>query len=477
MKAYSVGKRNANSARRAPTLPRSHAPTLARSHAPTLISLLTLLLACRLPAAERPAESPQPHAFVIGISPFLDKSVKDDVYRGIVRLLVQDLPLNSTLAIYDAFNLKTVTQVSLPNQRAFNSPKTRANQFAPAISDLKHFLATDHPKPVHAALQFQSALRLPQFYDFLAEKSAGATGPVNLLLLGSPVYEDAKEPGFSMVNGFFPSDGHLLATRENSVYGLSQPANALPQLAVSWVYFGDPWVNDLYQEKVSRFWALFLRQRGASLVLLSGDLPSGLAGLHSPAHEPAAASKSSGFASGDPKLEMLRVSRSVEITDWLTRDSLPEAAQRPPSVMVGPIKIGIRWQDNIDLDLYATPRHGAETLFFQHPRSPEGYYYKDHRSSPGKEYEFIEFEKPVDIRQVQAFVNFYKGSCEGGPRGEVRIEFEGKIYGAPFSIAASRGNRGRAGDDQQEHWVRLPVQRILKLAAEFSVNGGRDSQE
>ena len=51
--------------------------------------------------------------------------------------------------------------------------------------------------------------------------------------------------------------------------------------------------------------------------------------------------------------------------------------------MEGPLKIGIRWKQNIDLDLYAAPRPGAETLFFQHPRSPEGYYFKDHRSSPG----------------------------------------------------------------------------------------------
>ena len=74
--------------------------------------------------------------------------------------------------------------------------------------------------------------------------------------------------------------------------------------------------------------------------------------------------------------------------------------------------------------LYATPRRDAETLFFQHLRSPEGYYYKDHRSSPGREYEFIEFESPVDIREVEASVNFYKGDCPEGPRGEVRIEFK-----------------------------------------------------
>jgi len=128
------------------------------------------------------------------------------------------------------------------------------------------------------------------------------------------------------------------------------------------------------------------------------------------------------------------------------------------------MKIGIRWKDNIDLDLYAIPRPGADTLFFQHPRSVEGFYYKDHRSSPGREYEFIEFERPVDAREVEAYVNFYKGESRHGPRGEVRVEFDGKIYSAPFAIGALEGNRGRSGPGQEEFWQRIPLQQILKIS-------------
>src|SRR5690349_15913660 len=100
--------------------------------------------------------------FVIGLSPYLDKSVKDDVYRSLVRLLVQDLPLNSTLRVYDACDLKSVTQVTLPNLRVFNSPKTRANQFASAIGELRLFLAKEPPMPSHPHLDFKDAVRLPQ---------------------------------------------------------------------------------------------------------------------------------------------------------------------------------------------------------------------------------------------------------------------------------------------------------------------------
>src|SRR5690349_3410277 len=163
--------------------------------------------------------------FVVGLSPYLDKSVKDEVYRGLVRLLVEDLPLNSTFSIYDAFDLKSVTRVTLPGSRAFNSSKTRANQFAPAIHELRTFLAKDPPKPTGPHLNFQAALRVPQFCDFIADNLAGRERTITVLLVGSPLYQDPKEPSFSMVDGYFPSDGHLQATREDSVFGFSGQTN------------------------------------------------------------------------------------------------------------------------------------------------------------------------------------------------------------------------------------------------------------
>jgi len=398
--------------------------------------------------------------FIIGISPFLDKSVKDEVYRGIVRLVVEDLPLNSALAIYDAFELKTVTQLSLPDARAFKSPKTRANQFAPAIRDLKLFLAEERFKPTNSHSSFEAAIRLPQFLDFLAGTTA-TNSKASILLVGSPLYQDAKEPAFSMVDGYFPSDGHLQASREQSVYGYSGDSTAAPPVILHWIYFGDPWVNDLHKEKITRFWTLYLERRGAQLAALTGDLPIALQSFRQPGS--AGAAQHWTVDAAQRKIEMLRVSRGVTVTDWLTRDTLPAGAPTPPSTMVGPMKIGIRWKEKIDLDLYAIPRPGAETLYFEHVRSPEGYYYKDHRSSPGREYEFIEFESPVDVREVEAFINFYKGSCPGGARGEVRIEFDGRIYGLPFFIRAEQGNLGRSGRSQQEFWTPIPIQKALNL--------------
>jgi hypothetical protein len=131
--------------------------------------------------------------------------------------------------------------------------------------------------------------------------------------------------------------------------------------------------------------------------------------------------------------------------------------------MVGPMKIGIRWRGDLDLDLYAQAREGAGTLFFQHTQAAEGYYYKDHRSSPDREYEFIEFTEPVNVREVLARVNFYEGMQSGGARGEIRIEFQGRIYTSRFELPAEHGNEGRDGRRQDGFWTPIDVPQTLGL--------------
>lgn len=434
-------------------------------------TLFILLLAFHCLAATNPTEVSKQltsaHTYIVGMSPFLEKSVKDEVYHGMIRLIVQDLPLNSTLSIYDAYNLKTVTQVTLPNARVFEAAKTRANQFAPAIGELKQFLAREHAAPTNGQLHFENAIHLPQFLDFLSENLRITNEAANVLLIGSPLYQDAQEPAFSMVDGYFPSDGHLQASREQSVFGFSGgdvDSGSKIRLTAQWMYFGDPWINDLHKEKVARFWTLYLQRRNSELACLTADFPTALQHFGAGTSGTIASGKQWAVDKDQRKIEMLRVGRKVEAADWLTEGSLADTAQTPPGTLIGPMKIGIRWQANIDLDLYAMPRQGAETLFFQHVRSPEGYYFKDHRSSPGREYEFIEFKSPVDVREVEAFVNFYKGDCPGGPGGEVRIEFDGRVYGGRFSVAAEEGNMGRTGRGQGEYWTKIPVMEILKLS-------------
>lgn len=422
----------------------------------TLLFVVTLLSASlNAPSAE----TQPPTRYVIGLTPFLENSVKDDVYRRIVGLILETLPQKSSLAIYDAYNVTNVMRIEVPDSRAFQSGKTRANQFKEQIFKLKEFLANAHERPAGTKLNFDRAVRFPQFMDFVAE-NLGGSEPVTVIVIGSPLYVDHKEPGFSMVEGFFPSDGHLLAGRDQSVFGAKGRAEALRNVSVHFGYVGDPWVSAIHREKISRFWTLFLEQQGARLATFCGDLATL---FDAATKNTVQRNVTYALNPADTKIEMLRITRDVSATDWITRDTLSGVRPAPPTNNIGPMKIGIRWKGDIDLDLYASASQDAETLFFEHTRAAEGYYFKDHRSSPDREYEFIEFETPVDVYRAQADINFYKGEAPNGPGGEIRIEFEGKIYSAQFSIDGTHGNKGRAGSSQSRYWAHIDIPAALGL--------------
>jgi hypothetical protein len=426
----------------------------------TALLLISLLFSAATPFTS--AASEPTSRYVIGLTPFLEKSDKDDVYRRIVGMILEELPQKSSLAIYDAYHLTNIARLEIPDLRAFQSGKTRANQFKDQILSVKQFLAAEHERPIAKKLNFDRAVRFPQFMDFLSD-NLDSSDPVTVVVIGSPLYVDHKEPGFSMVDGYFPSDGHLLASRDQSVFGTQSRAEALKNYTIHFGFIGDPWVSAIHREKIARFWTLYLDRQGGRLATFCGDLATLFDAAHkgAPAHNVA--------FEIDPtqtKVEMLRITRDVGVADWITRDTLSGPRPPPPTNTVGPMKIGIRWKGDIDLDLYASASHDSETLFFEHTRAAEGYYFKDHRSSPDREYEFIEFESPVDAHRAQADINFYKGEAQNGPEGEIRIEFEGRIYSSHFSIEASHGNKGRVGSSQTRYWAHIDIPAVLGLRAD-----------
>lgn len=430
---------------------------------PAVLLLATLFLALGTGCKPEAQATATPHVrYIVGISPFLDEPAANESFRNLAHLLLEDLPLNSSLWLYDAYHVRTIAQVEVPPAHAFASSRTRANQFSEPLQKLKSFLATRHEAPKAEGFDFRDAIRLPQFMDFVGENLTQTNAAIVTIVLGSPLYLDEKEPGFSMVNGYFPSDGHLVAARDKSVYGRGNCTDLLHDVTVHYGYFGDPWTSELHQQKVGRFWSLFFKTQGARLASFTGDLPTIFNAVRSGgAGSPR--SERDELDATQTKLEMLRITRDVGAADWITRELPANHRPPPPTTMTGPMKIGIRWQGDLDIDLYAQAREGAGTLFFQHTREPEGYYFKDHRSSPDREYEFIEFTEPVDVREVRARINFYEGEQPGGARGEVRIEFQGRIYSSRFELPAEHGNEGRDGRRQDEFWTGINVMETLGL--------------
>lgn len=110
------------------------------------------------------------NTYIIGISPFLDEVSSDQIFKQIIRLFLDDMPLNSTLTIYDAYYLKTVAHIHIPDMPAFQSSRTRINQFKKPIQNLKSFLSQVRTKPSLGRISFKDAVNLPQFAEFIGER-------------------------------------------------------------------------------------------------------------------------------------------------------------------------------------------------------------------------------------------------------------------------------------------------------------------
>lgn len=405
------------------------------------------------------AASASPHV-IVGLSPFLDPDTRNTAFRRLVQLLAEDLPARSQLTLVDAHHLQTLAHVEIPEHRAFQSPRTRLNQFSGAIQATRQFLAASRPPTEPGA---DGPLHLPRFLDFVASdlRRSGASS-TRILILGSPLHHDLREPSFSMTDGHFPSDGHLVASAERSPFSLQNRAGRLAGTTVHLVHAGAPWANELHRQKVTRFWTLFLRGQGARLSSLSSDLPSAFRNLLSPV--PTSLPVLPEPDPADTRVAMLRLTREAPSSDWISRDAVDRPAAGPPVRTRGPLRIGIRWGLPVDLDLYARAHPNAPRLYFEQPDAPGARYLRDHREASDREFEFVEFTEPVDLREVRAEVNLHDGEAPPtGVDGEVRIEFEDRIHTGRFHIAAARGNRGREGAEQAPYWTTLDIPTLMGL--------------
>ena len=68
--------------------------------------------------------------------------------------------------------------------------------------------------------------------------------------------------------------------------------------------------------------------------------------------------------------------------------------------------------------------------------------------------------------EVEVAVNFHGSRSVQAtpPAGEVRLEFEGRIYAGRFVMESTEGNQGREGRSQARWWCRIEVPELLKLA-------------
>lgn len=377
---------------------------------------------------------------VVAISPYYSQ---DDAKRHFLQLLQQltQLEQGSRVTLVDGFHLSIIGEFNIPDNIAYSNPKARLGLNRNAVAALKRFADKSVAPGSEGHPSVAGAVRLPQLLRYAAEHFSH-TKQLDVVVLGSPFFDDPKEPAFSMAGGRFPSDGHLFVTPGKSPFGTEGQGQLLKNVHVHIGYGSDNIMQgDRHRYFVQRFWTLYVERLGGKLSSFVADVPTLFRGLAQKNSPPAHDFK----PVRSDKLEMILLrpqeNKQSIFERPVSKVALPQAQLRRAEN----VQVGISWQCALcDLDLYARAMPGAPVLYFGNIATKHGYYWKDYRNSPQptNDFETISFDIPLDLRTLLIAINFYEGEAPKGVSGEIRIAVDDQTYAAPFHIPATRGNGG-----------------------------------
>ncbi|GJL75956.1 hypothetical protein [Nitrosomonas sp.] len=388
------------------------------------------------------AQAASARNMVVAVSPYYPP---DEARRHSIALLKQLTELNqgSRVTLIDGYNLSIIGEFTIPDNPAYNNPKARLGVNREAVAALKRFAdrAVMPGSEGHPAVA--GAVRLPQLLRYVAN-NFNHDGRLNVIVLGSPFYDDPKEPAFSMTNGRFPSDGHLFASQGKTPFGAAGQSGLLKNITLHIGYGSDRIMQgDRHGYFVKRFWTLYMEALGGKLGGFVADVPTlfrrvSLDGAP-PAHDFRPVKSN--------KLEMIILNPVENRQSIFERPVSKTVLPQAQVVRAERVQIGISWACALcDLDLYAQAMPGAPVLYFGRTVTTHGRYWKDYRNSPQPTngFETIGFDVPLDLRTLTIAVNFYEGEAPQGISGEVRLSVDGHTYASTFHISATTGNKGRS---------------------------------
>ena len=370
---------------------------------------------------------------IIAVSAHQSVDANKQQIRQVLQFLTS-LETGSKAVIVDADNLTLLGTFTIPSKKAYGSVKARLTVNKAVVGQLMRFaerpVSLDEGKPVS---------RLPALLRYLAQNFPSELAR-DVVVLASPVVHDPAQAVFSMTGLRFPADGHLFADLGKTPYSANH-AGLFKHFRVHIGYQGDVLSNEQYHYFVRRFWTLFVEKQGGQLVSFVGDLPT----LFRRIKSNAAPVPHNETPEQSDKLEMIQL-RPVEIEKSIYDRPVTTAPLSAQEVKrVEHMQIGVSWDcSGCDIDLYAQPHQGAQTLYYNNKSTDEGQFWKDYLQSPkpSKGRETISFTVPVDMEALRIVLNFYQGVAPDGVKGEIRLTVNNATYAQGFVVTAAEGNSG-----------------------------------
>ena len=344
------------------------------------------------------------------------------------------------------------------------SPQARTNwltkKYGGQIAQMKRFLTTTEASQTGTG----SFTRFVRDLELLKTEFPGQ--PIQAAFYGSPL--QLEPAALSMVNRY-PADNLLLI--RDSIFCVVGHEHALQGVTVHVVHspnlseFSER-NRDFHEEKVKRFFGMFIEEQGGNLASFSGSAEHlrRIATANYPkvdyGHPEMGDGKPVIFEVLSPAIE--RHNKSLHAGLW---DARTVPIKPPPSRPSAPLDISITWSRNIDLDIYVKAENDAE-LYFARTASATygGRFLNDIRSLPGTNvFETVTYAGDVPLKSLQVYINHYAGASDAPVEIEVRIRVLGSIYAKTVHLAAGHGSKGGGDRNHDPSWVRVNAAEIMGL--------------
>jgi len=396
--------------------------------------------------------------FVVAISPFQDTQYAVSHTKTLLKRLAQDLEPGDRLTFLDGWHVRMIGTLNMPEKAIYNSAKARIKMNKRDVQKIMAF-AKNAPHPAQGVEPKSAVLRTPDLMRYISQNFASEE-PVEILLLGSPLFADPNNQAFSMQDGLVFGDGHLVHGRDQSVFGIAGQDDDLKNMRLHWVYDGDAvYQNSRHEHFVQRAWTLWFEGQSGAVVSFGDDIDTALdRSLNNAAPIPHNYKRQP-----TERLEMIRIPQ-IELKESIFERPVSTAPLRKNQLQnIAKATIGITWSGDVDLDLYVRAHAKADLLYFENSQTNEGIYFKDFLSSPAvtNGLETVELKNLKDLNELQIAINFYSGIASQGVRGEIRMAIGAQTYAMPFNFPAGNGDAGQHVRQQMSAKKSVTAQTIL----------------
>jgi hypothetical protein len=418
----------------------------------------------------------------------MDAQTGNDVLSAILDLVFGSAA-GDRVQVFDALTLQRIADMTIPGGQASNA-KARTMALKKEIAELRAFFS--RTASVRSGKDRQ--IRTPQFLELAGSTLKTKSGDTTLILFGSAYYLDEKDPESTFGHGRYPSDGCVLASSQQSVFGTSNKQALLNGAVVHFCYLSEHFDCDQERTAIRRFWKIHCDGLGANLstfVASTGlTVERALSGVTDPVTRDRVDPR-------DTTIEMrsvraTRVER-VEVGDETAGGEQEEPIPRLPTgadprIQValdeiprpahGALTIAAVWvaEGNAvaaDVDLYVAPTPSAAELCFSKRQTPEGTYLRDIRSARSDlgDDRWIACWEVVEIVTARAddatcWLNLYRGPG-GAISGVVRILFADRAVDRPFAFPAIAGDGAAGRHDRKNRpcWIEIDLKQPFAAAS------------